>query len=150
MGTSSIVKCLMVKFLALILFIVSTQAALANDFLRSDKQVLLCTPAESHLRINWEDFESDKRHLSIRTKGVHLIFSPSVDRDSAEANYFISYRYEIFENGKVEKSKEAKLKISENLKEAGDGAPAYLKIRFIDKSASEPDVSKICGVAEKS
>ena len=79
----------MIKVLGLLTFIISLQTAMANDFLRSGKQLLVCEKEEILFRINWEDWDVENKSFGVRSRNKLVKFVLSIDREDRENTYKI-------------------------------------------------------------
>jgi hypothetical protein len=134
----------MLKVFCLLLILLLVQTAHANDFLRSGKQLLVCSNNASFVRINWEDWEVENKSFSIRTKNLLVKFSPIIDRNGAENIYRIDHTYAIYENGKSTAGGGGGFEIGPVLSAAN--IPIPMKLLYIDKEIIDSEIPKICGI----
>ena len=134
----------MVKFFSLLTIMLLVQTAHANDFLRSGKQLLVCSTESSFVRINWEDWEVENKSFSIRSKSLHVKFSLNVDRNGVEDIYRVEHTYAIYDKGKSTQGGGGVIEIGPELSAAN--VPIPMKLLYIDKEIVDSQISKICGI----
>lgn len=135
----------MLKVLSLFIILLLVQTSHANDFLRSGKQLLVCTHSESFIRINWEDWQIENRTFSLRSKNLLIKFSPVIDRDGVEDTYRIDHSYEIYSKGKSTEGGGGGFNIGPELSPHPLAAAPYpLKLRYIDKEIVDSEIPKLC------
>lgn len=133
----------MLKVLGLLTFILSLQTAMANDFLRSGKQLLVCEKEEVLFRINWEDWDVENKSFGVRSKNKLVKFVLSIDREDRENSYKIGSEYVIYKNGEVITASSSMMSIDQFI---GDGQMQDQKfqLHFVDKEKVDSEIQKIC------
>ncbi len=132
----------MLKVLTFSTFILFAQAATANDFLRSGKQVLICHN-ETHFRVNWEDFEVEGKSYSVRTRNFLTSYFPEIIRDGVEDSYKITEKEVEYIKGKARPINSGSFSLGPTLT-YGSTKPHRVSYHYIDKDLVEAEISKFC------
>jgi len=133
----------MLKVLGLLTFIISLQTAMANDFLRSGKQLLVCEKDEILFRINWEDWDVENKSFGVRSKNKLVKFVLSIDRESRENTYKIDSEYVLYENGEVITATNGMMSINEYIGDVGL-RDSNFQLYFVDKEKVDSEIKKVC------
>lgn len=131
----------MLGILSLVFF---TQIASANDFLRSGKQLLVCVENHSFFRINWEDFEIEKRSLSSRSRNVLFKLLPQIERGGVEDVYRVEVSFQLYKNGKPDGGGGGGFKVGPDIGSDSLKFAYPMKLRYIDKDLADSGIAKIC------
>jgi hypothetical protein len=132
----------MVKVLPLLTFILFAQAAYANDFLRSGKQVLICHD-ETHFRVNWEDFELEGKSYSVRTRNFLTSYFPEIIRDGVDDSYTITEKEVEYIKGKARPMSSGSFSLGPTLT-YGSTKPHRVSYHYIDKDLVDSEIQKVC------
>jgi hypothetical protein len=133
----------MLKVLGLLTFIIFLQTAMANDFLRSGKQLLVCEKDEILFRINWEDWDVENKSFGVRSKNKLVKFVLSIDRESRENTYKIDSEYVLYENGEVITATNGMMTINEYIGDVGL-RDSNFQLYFVDKEKVDSEIKKVC------
>lgn len=133
----------MLKVLGFFTFILFSQVTLANDFLRSGKQLLVCEKEEILFRINWEDWDIENKSFGIRSRDKYIKFILSINRDEADQTYKIDSEYITYKDGEVINESSSNMSIGPFL---GDGhmPNQQFQLHYVDKEKVDDDLKKIC------
>ena len=133
----------MIKVLGLLTFIISLQTAMANDFLRSGKQLLVCEKEEILFRINWEDWDVENKSFGVRSRNKLVKFVLSIDREDRENTYKIDSEYVLYKDGEVIADSSSEISINQFI---GDGSipDKYFQLHFVDKEKGDSEIKKVC------
>jgi hypothetical protein len=134
----------MFKVLGLFSILLITQVAFANDFLRSGKQLLVCVENHSFFRINWEDFEIEKRSLSSRSRNVLFKLSPQIERGEVEDMYRVDVSFQIYKDGRPDGGGGGGFKVGPDIGSDSLKFAYPMKLRYIDKELADSGIAKIC------
>ena len=132
----------MLKVLPLLTFILFAQAAYANDFLRSGKQVLICHD-ETHFRVNWEDFELEGKSYSVRTRNFLTSYFPEIIRDGIDDSYTITEKEVEYIKGKARPMSSGRFSLGPTLT-YGSTKPHRVSYHYIDKDLVDSEIQKVC------
>ena len=134
---------MMLKVCCLLAIILSMHSAVANDFLRSGKQLLVCQKEEILFRINWEDWDIENRSFGVRSRDKLVKFVLSIDREDREHSYKIDSEYVTYKNGEVTAASSGIMSIGPYL-EDGHLHDQNFKFHYVDKEKSDSELKKIC------
>lgn len=134
----------MLKVLVLALIMFSSQSSLANDFLRSGKQLLVCEKEEILFRINWEDWDIENKSFGVRSKNKMIKFALKINREDAESTYQIDSEFETYQNGEVVVASSALFSIGPDIEADSSLHDKLIRLHYVDKEKPDDELKKVC------